>query len=138
MSAIEQATTEAAAIERATVPHRTFKGTVSCDFKLVVADQFIQELRTHALTDEASVSLKYFNERHPKDDEAFVEAVLANGLRVHYRNSAAELIGKTQGVGGSLSPATVSIIGVVPDHAAEARPQVLHVRDNVSHEGGAA
>lgn len=120
-----QGVPEGAQEQVAVIPHRTFKGTVACDFKMVVSDQFIQEMREHSRTEHASPGLKAMVERHPTNDEAFIEQVLSNGLRVHYRNCAAELIGSTEGIGGTLSPATVVVYGVPSNWEAQAVPDTL-------------
>lgn len=106
---------------------KTFKGTTSMDFKIVVPDQFLADLRAAAQADDATPFLKQLQERHPENDDAFLAALLSNGVRKYVRNAVAEFL-VTSGLGCTLSPATITVTEAPRDHdAAPAVPQVVEV-----------
>jgi hypothetical protein len=89
---------------------KTFKGVISSDFKIVVPEQFVAGLRRDAKA-EGAVFLKIADTQHPVNDDAFVAAVLKNGMRQHLRATLAELF-INSGLGGTVSPATIEIVEV--------------------------
>lgn len=89
---------------------KTFKGVISSDFRVVVPDQFIEGLRRDAKS-EGAVFLAIADKQHPVNDDAFVAAVLKNGMRQHLRATTAELF-LNSGLGGTVSPATIEIVEV--------------------------
>lgn len=93
---------------------KTFKGTASFDFKAVVPQQFLDTLREQAVDPEQTTPfLAEMNARHPKDDDAFLEAILKNGVR---RNISDYIKGNfiAAGLGGSVSPARIEVTGMPP------------------------
>lgn len=105
---------------------KTFKGHASIDFKIVVPQQFTDAFRAAAKAEDASEFHKLMQERHPENDEAFTEAIIANALRRVIRNCLCDELASV-GLGATVSPVKMSLIGTVPDHDAEAVPQVLHI-----------
>lgn len=103
---------------------RTFKGTLTQDFKVVVHEDFIKDMREAAQQEDASAFLKAIQAKHPLNDDAFCEAVISNGLRIASRDALARQIDSPV-TGGTVSPARVSIISCIPEHDADANPQVL-------------
>ncbi len=102
---------------------KTFKGTITSDFKIVVPDQFIANMRNDAKKEDA-VFLKVADTSHPVNDEAFIEMILKNGMRQHLKATLLELYANS-GLGGTVSPARVEIIGVQEDHDAPVGVQVI-------------
>lgn len=90
---------------------QTFKGSVTLDFKAVVPAQFLADLRRQAQAEDATPFLKQLQAAHPVNDDAFVGAVLKNGLRHSLRDSLIQLF-VDSGLGGTVSPATIDIIEV--------------------------
>lgn len=102
---------------------RTFKGQFSMDLKVVVPDEFLATLRHQAqVSDEdatddqpaATPFLKQVQAQHPTNDDAFLEAVLRNGIRHMVRDN---LLGQLQyaGLGGTISPAKISFTAAPRD-----------------------
>lgn len=107
---------------------RTFKGTLSLNFRVVVADQFLQDMREAAEQEDASVFLKKMHADHPVNDDAFISAVLSNGIRAGVQHDLARRFDTSVGLGGTVSPATITITESIPDHDAPAAvPQVIEV-----------
>lgn len=103
---------------------QTFKGTVSLDFKAVVPSTFLQECRDIAAGDNPSPFLLAVQKQHPVNDDAFIAAVLSNGVRRTLRNSLADLL-HTSGMGGTVAPASITITEAVREH--DAPPAVAQV-----------
>lgn len=92
---------------------QTFKLALALDVKMVVPETFLQEMRKSAADEDASTFLKLTQEAHPEDDDAFILAVLKNGLRRHVRDSVIQLTRET-GLGGTFAPVSVEVINT--DH----------------------
>jgi hypothetical protein len=105
---------------------RTFKGIAELSFKIVVPAQFIAQFREAAQAEDASEFLKLTQARHPENDEAFGQAIISNALRRVIRNSMAEELHQV-GLGGTVSPVTMEMVGMAPDHDAPVAPQVVEV-----------
>lgn len=95
---------------------KTFKAKLSLDVKIVVPDQFITQMRKDGASGLA-VFIGKMHEAHPTNDEAFIEAVLSNGLRTSVKANLLELFANS-GLGGTVSPAKIDIVGQAPDHDA--------------------
>lgn len=108
---------------------RTFKGNLTQSFKLTISDGFLQTMRAGAQADDASVFLKQTQAAHPKNDDAFIAAVLKNGLRRSARNNLGDLLQNTEGIGGTVSPAVVEVIEGVDEFDAHVGIQTVEVRD---------
>jgi hypothetical protein len=50
---------------------------------------------------------------YPEDDDAFVGSVLKNGIRHRIRSDLVALL-ESSGLGGTVSPATLSVIDLAP------------------------
>lgn len=111
---------------------RTFHGKVSLDFKVVVPDTFVQLFRDAAVQEDATPFLLAVQAQHPKNDEAFIQAVISNGIRLATRAGVLNML--SDGVGGTVSPASIEIIGVPRDFNTDVQPEVLDVHDK---KGGA-
>lgn len=114
---------------------RTFKGTATLTFKVVATDEFLASMREAAEAQDASPFLKMTQERHPVNDDAFISAILANGIRQGIKLDLARRFDTSVGLGGTVSPASITITEAIPDHDAPAAvPQVVEVparsRDN--------
>lgn len=105
---------------------KTFKGTLNIDFSIVVTEQFIEARRAQAKAEDTSVFLKRTDAEHPVNDEAFIEALLKNTIRRHVRESIAELCAGS-GLGARIAPATIELIGLVPEHDAPVTVQEVLV-----------
>jgi hypothetical protein len=108
---------------------RTFKGQASLSFKIVVPDQFITMFRDAAQQSDASEFHKLMHAKHPENDEAFAEAIISNALRRVIRNSLLDEL-HVVGLGATVSPVTMSLIGMAPDHDAPAEPQLIEFKRN--------
>jgi len=107
---------------------RTFTGTYSGTFRIVVTDDLVAEFRKEAQTSH-SKALAAAHAAHPTNDEAFVEQVIKGGLRAVVKCSLADAIYDTPGMGGTVSPAKIEIVGLPADAAQQhVEPQVLEVR----------
>ncbi len=105
---------------------KTFKGHASLDFKVVVPDTFIQAFREAAAQPDASEFHKLMHAKHPENDEAYAEAIISNALRRVIRNSLCDEL-HAVGLGATVSPVKMDMVGMAPDHDAPVSPQVLHV-----------
>lgn len=117
---------------------KTFAVTVQVDARIVVTDDFIAALRVAAQGNPADLVnpkpdafLAAMNEHHA-DDEDFVKAVLANGMRKMTRLSLVDNLHHS-GVSASVAPATVAYteIPVVEQSVAE-RAEKTEVAQQVS------
>jgi hypothetical protein len=107
---------------------KTFTGKISMDFKVVVPDSFLAAQREACQAEDATPFQKQLQAAHPTNDDAFLEALLSNGIRKYTRNALCEEL-YSVGLGATLSPATIDIVAKVPDHdAAPAQPQLVLVK----------
>lgn len=102
---------------------QTFKGEVSLPFKVVVPQQFLDDLRTMAQSPDATPFLKQVQLNHPENDDAFVGAVLKNAIRHNSRDQLVELF-NVSGLGGTVAPATIEVIEVPHDFGGSVQPVV--------------
>lgn len=93
---------------------KTFKGNTTFEFKIVVPDQLLKDLRADAKLDLSSEFLRIADQRHPENDDAFLEAIIKHGVRASVKANLLELMANS-GMGGTVSPPSVNIIGKVPD-----------------------
>lgn len=108
---------------------KTFTGNIAMTFKVVVPVQFLEAQRAACQAEDASPFQKQLQAQHPTNDDAFLEALLSNGIRKYTRNALCEEL-YTVGLGATLSPATIEIVAKVPEHdPATARPQLVLVKD---------
>lgn len=105
---------------------KTFKGTVTSDFKVVIPDQIVAKFRTDAQSEGSTAFLKKANEMHPVNDDAFIEMVLKNGLRSFLMHNTKELF-LFSGMGATVSPARVEVAAVVHEHDAPVNINVVVV-----------
>lgn len=106
---------------------RTYKGSVRFDVKIVAPDAFLADMRKWAQEEGASEFITLTNAKYPDNDDAFLMAVFKNGLRVAARANMLDLFAKT-GLGGTVSPPTVEIIGGPPEFNADVAIQTLDVQ----------
>lgn len=92
---------------------QTFQGTIGLDFKAVVPQQFLDSMREQAKSEAATPFLKHVQAAYPTDDDAFIGAILKNGVRKHVRDSLVSLL-ESSGLGGTVSPATLAVIDLAP------------------------
>lgn len=85
---------------------RTFEMSAALDFKIVVPDEFVKNMREAARAEDASAFLKSAEEMHPQDDDEFILMVLRNGIKRRLRDSVLELT-KSSGLGGSFAPVSI-------------------------------
>lgn len=100
---------------------RTFKGSFSTDVRIVVPDEFLNTLRHQAGIAEdiiedgevkvpkATPFLLQAQTMHPVNDDAFLEMVLANGIRHMVRNALVTELSYA-GLGGSVAPLTINFV----------------------------
>lgn len=97
---------------------RTFKFTLGLDFKAVVPEQFVKDMREIAQNPQlTSPFLRKLQDEHPDDDEAFILAVLKNGIRKHVRADLIQHLAKS-GIGGSFAPASLEPIDISQEFSA--------------------
>lgn len=96
---------------------KTFAVTVQIDARIVVTDEFIAALRAASqdrpgdlVNPKADVFLAMMDAQH-EDDEEFVKAVLANGMRKMTRLSLVDNLHHS-GVAATVSPASVDFIAI--------------------------
>lgn len=90
---------------------RTFKFTLGLDFKVVVPDAFVKEIRAAATAPDASAFLSMVQSEHPDDDEAFILTVLKNGIRKEMRFQLLAML-QHSGLGGTVAPASIEPIDI--------------------------
>lgn len=103
---------------------RTFKGTLSLDFKAIFTEQHLQDMREAACAQDATPFLKQVQLTHPRNDDAFLSAILKNAVRGHTRDSIVVLFNDS-GVGGTVSPVSISIIEVPEAFGGSVQPIVI-------------
>jgi hypothetical protein len=108
---------------------RTYKGMAELSFRVVVPDQVTADFRAACQQEDATQFMKMTHERHPMNDEAFMQAFISNAIRRVLRDSLAEELHHAK-MGGTVSPVTIEIIGVAPEHDAPVTPQVISVEHN--------
>lgn len=123
-------------IDSAVGKARTFKGSGSLDFKIVVSQKWLDNYREQAVAEAAmetpaSPFLKEVQLRHPKNDDAFLEALFKNGIRHAMRETLVELFKNTQ-LGGTVSPAKVEIMAHIPGADSPVAIQVLTKQNETS------
>lgn len=97
---------------------KTFAISVTLDSRVTVTDDFVKALRNASvphpedLTFRLDPFLAAMNEQHPEDDD-FVKAVLANGIRKMTRLGLVDNL-HNSGVVATVAPATVDFVEV-PD-----------------------
>lgn len=134
LSAIHTGVYAGEAVELPSPPHYegqsegslTFKGQGSLDFKVVVNRKWLEFWRNDAQREHASPFMKQAQAAHPTNDDAFIEALLKNGIRVCLRENLVELF-KMTGLGGTVAPATVEIMPHIPGTSTTATIRVLKV-----------
>lgn len=87
---------------------RSFDLTIGTTATIAVPDQFLADMRIDAKSEDASSFLKAMQELHPEDDDAFLLAILTNGIRIGIRE---ELTRITQTAGMSLRLAPAQVLG---------------------------
>lgn len=92
---------------------RTFKLELGIDTKVVVPEQFTQEMRKQATSEDASEFQKHAQELFPHDDEEFTLHILKHGMRREVRACLMQLFTES-GIGCTLSPARAAIIDRSP------------------------
>lgn len=104
----------------------TFKGHGALDFKIVVNRKWLEFWRKDAQLPGASPFMRQAQEQHPTNDDAFIEAILKNGIRVCLRENLVQLL-KATGLGGTVAPATVELMPSIPGASSTAAIQVLQL-----------
>lgn len=104
---------------------QTFKGTLKSDLRVVVPQQFLEAMREAAQDSDATPFLKQVQANHPVNDDAFIQAILKNGLRKNIRDRIIELFAEAH-LGGTVSPATIDLVEVPHDFNSDTpQPQVI-------------
>jgi hypothetical protein len=103
---------------------KTLKGTLTIDFKAVIPQQLLDDMRAAALRPDATAFLLATQAKHPVNDDAFVAAILKNAVRHSTRDNLLALFHEA-GVGGTVSPATVDVIELPEDFGGSVQPQVV-------------
>lgn len=85
---------------------RTFSLDVGFTATITAPDEFLSAWREEAKNPEASPFLKEIQKQHPEDDDAFLLAILKNGVRIRIAEALQHLCA-TDGLGLRLAPATV-------------------------------
>lgn len=104
----------------------TFKGHGSLDFKVVVNRAWLDFWRNEAKKEHTGAFMQHADAAHPTNDDAFIEAILRNGIRICLRENLVELL-KNTGLGGTVAPAKVEIMAHIPGTASTAAIQVIEV-----------
>lgn len=102
---------------------RTFAVTVQVDARIVVTAEFVENLRKAAHIEPIDPFLSAMNVKHFDDDE-FVKAVLANGMRKMVRMSLVDNL-HGAGVSATVAPAMVAYIEIPAVAEAIAKRHVL-------------
>lgn len=87
---------------------RTFEMTLQQQVRVVVPQQFTDDMRAHAKSEDASEFLKKMDADYPTDDETFTLQVLKNGIRKNVRADLAKLL-EQSGLGCTLAPVSVAV-----------------------------
>ena len=82
---------------------QTFDMSASMDFRVVVPEPFLQQMREGCKLEDASEFQKFAQSTYPDDDDEFILCILRNGLKRHIRNTTIELL-QSSGLGGSFAP----------------------------------
>lgn len=106
---------------------RTFKGAASLDFKVVVPDTFLAELRAAAQDEDASPFYKHVQAKHPVNDDEFLAAVLSNAIRINMRGRLLDLLAEVN-LGGTVSPVKIDVLAAAFEHDAPVEAQVLQFK----------
>lgn len=112
---------------------QTFKLDLALQTRIVVPQHFLTAMREAAQAEDANEFLKSTQERFPEDDDAFILAVLKNGLRKHVRHSVLDLFGGS-GLGGSVSPLSLAVLDIEAEEEAELLEAVTPQGDGDSGE----
>lgn len=105
---------------------RTFRVHASVEATLIVPEHFVQNMRSFARVGspnnafdeskpESAENLRFirsetferFHARYPDDDEAFIRAVVAHGIRYNIREDLLTAMAKG-GIGGRVAPVSIS------------------------------
>jgi hypothetical protein len=86
---------------------RTFEMSAALDFKLVVPDEFLKDMREQAASEDASEFLKIAQKEYPEDDDAFLLMILNNGIKRLLRNAVMDCA-TASNLGGTFAPARMS------------------------------
>ena len=94
---------------------RTFKLEVALDIRAVVPDSFVQQMRSEAQAEDATVFLQNTQEMFPlpTQDEDFILHILKHGVRRNVRQELVKMFAES-GLGCTLSPARATIIDRSP------------------------
>ena len=92
---------------------RTFKIELALDTKVVVPENFTQNMRAQAIAPDATDFLKKANEKFKDDDEGFTLHIVKHGMRRETRAALANLFASS-GLGCTLSPARANVIDRSP------------------------
>lgn len=94
---------------------KTFKFELGLDMKVVVPQQFTEDLRKEAIAEDSTEFLKQAHAAYPEDDEQFLMFVLKNGIRKQTRQFLAHMF-ESSGLGCTLAPARMRVIDRSPPH----------------------
>ena len=123
------------------VTKRTYKGSVGCMFKIIVPPSFLTDMRADAkvledvysteqvmgadgvgmvekqfcIRKKATPFLIATDAKYSEDDDGFVQAILANGIRNNVRQHLITLI-QSGTLSGRITPATVEINPAIKGH----------------------
>lgn len=99
---------------------KTFAVTVQVDARIVVTSEFVKNLRDAASVEPVDAFLSAMDKKFPNDDDEYVKAVLANGMRKMTRLSLVDNL-HGAGVSATVAPAQVQYIEIPAVSAVVAR-----------------
>lgn len=106
---------------------RTFQGSASLSFKIVVPDSFLVSLREQAQAEDATPFLKAAQAQHPTNEDEFLAMILSNGTRIGVREQMVAQMTEA-GLGGTVSPVKIEVIASVIGHEAPVTAQVINIK----------
>lgn len=105
---------------------RSFNLTIGTTATISVPNQFLADMRIDAMQEDATPFLAKMHELYPEDDDAFLLAILTNGVRIGIRE---ELTRITQAAGMGLRLAPAQVLGTSRKPPPEdAQPLLLEVK----------
>ena len=85
---------------------KQFDLEASINFRVSVPERFLIEMRSDCASADASTFQKWVHNEYSDDDDAFVLAILRNGLKHELRRCILDLC-KSSGLGGTFPSARV-------------------------------
>lgn len=86
---------------------QTFRASFTLDLKAIITQNFLDDARKEAQSEEATAFLKECQSRFPEDDDQFMLAIVTNAFRTTIRHNTLWFMSQS-GIGGTVSPVQVS------------------------------